>query len=78
MLLHHGKHHQAYVDALNAALVPHQDWQGLTIEDLMRRLDEVPAAICTQVRNMGGGHANHALFWKVTQPGRSEFRPAAP
>lgn len=72
MVLHHGKHHQAYVDALNAALAPYADWQGLTIEDLMRRLDDVPEAIRNAVRNQGGGHANHQLFWKIMHPGRSQ------
>ena len=65
MRLHHDKHHQAYVDALNKALEPHPELQGKTIEDLMRGLDAVPEAIRTQVRNQGGGHANHQLFWKV-------------
>jgi len=72
MQLHHGKHHRAYVDALNEALTPYPDWQGLTIEDLMRRLGEVPEAIRNQVRNQGGGHANHQLFWKIMHPGRSQ------
>ncbi len=72
MQLHHGKHHRAYVAALNEALTPYPDWQGLTIEDLMRRLGEVPEAIRNQVRNQGGGHANHQLFWKIMHPGRSQ------
>ena len=68
MRLHHDKHHQAYVDALNRALEPHPELQGKTIEDLMRGLDQVPEAIRTQVRNQGGGHANHQLFWKIMAP----------
>ena len=68
MHLHHDKHHQAYVDALNKALEPHPDLQGRTIEDLVRGLDDVPEAIRTQVRNQGGGHANHQLFWKIMAP----------
>lgn len=68
MHLHHDKHHQAYVDALNKALEPYPALQGKTIEDLMRGLDDVPEAIRTQVRNQGGGHANHQLFWKIMAP----------
>jgi len=68
MRLHHDKHHQACVDALNKALEPHPELQGKTIEDLLRGLDGVPEAIRTQVRNQGGGHANHQLFWKIMAP----------
>jgi superoxide dismutase, Fe-Mn family len=68
MKLHHGKHHQAYVDALNKALADHPNLQRMTIEDLLRGLDAVPEAIRSQVRNQGGGHANHTMFWKVMTP----------
>jgi Fe-Mn family superoxide dismutase len=70
MEIHHGKHHKTYVDNLNAALEKHPDFNaGDDIEELMRRFDEVPEAIKTAVRNNGGGHANHSLFWQVMGPG---------
>jgi Fe-Mn family superoxide dismutase len=70
MEIHHGKHHKTYVDNLNAALEKHPDFNaGDDIDALMRRLDEVPADIKGAVRNNGGGHANHSLFWKVMGPG---------
>ena len=69
MEIHHGKHHNAYVTNLNAALEGHADLQGKGIEDLISDLDGVPEAIRTAVRNNGGGHANHSLFWTVMGPG---------
>lgn len=69
MHLHHDKHHQAYVDALNKALADQPALQGKTIEDLLRGLNDVPESIRTTVRNNGGGHANHSLFWKLMAPG---------
>jgi Fe-Mn family superoxide dismutase len=70
MEIHHGKHHKTYVDNLNAALEKHPEFNaGDDIEALMRRFDEVPEAIRTAVRNNGGGHANHSLFWQVMGPG---------
>jgi Fe-Mn family superoxide dismutase len=68
MELHHDKHHQAYVDHLNKALEPYPQLADLTIEDLLRRLDQVPEAIRTAVRNNGGGHANHEFFWRILAP----------
>jgi Fe-Mn family superoxide dismutase len=69
MEIHHGKHHKTYVDNLNAALEKHPEFQaGDDIEALMRRIDEVPEAIRGVVRNNGGGHANHSLFWQVMGP----------
>lgn len=65
MRIHHGKHHQGYVNKLNAALEGHADLQKKSIEDLMRGIDSVPEQIRTAVRNNGGGHANHSLFWPV-------------
>jgi Fe-Mn family superoxide dismutase len=65
MELHHDKHHQAYVDNLNKAIEPYPHLADLTIEDLLRRLDQVPEPIRTAVRNHGGGHANHQFFWEV-------------
>jgi superoxide dismutase, Fe-Mn family len=69
MEIHHGKHHKAYVDNLNAALEKHPEFDaGDDIDALMRRIDEVPQDIRTAVRNNGGGHANHSLFWRVMGP----------
>ncbi|HEX6252319.1 MAG TPA: superoxide dismutase [Gemmatimonadaceae bacterium] len=68
MEIHHGKHHQAYVNNLNAALEKAPDWQSRSIDDLMREIDRVPEAVRTAVRNNGGGHWNHSLFWQVMAP----------
>ena len=70
MQIHHGKHHNAYVTNLNAALEGHADLQGKSIEDLISNLDAVPEAIRGAVRNNGGGHANHSLFWTLMGPGK--------
>jgi len=69
MEIHHGKHHQAYVNNLNAALENHPDLQEKSLEDLLADLDAVPEAIRGAVRNNGGGHANHSLFWPSMAPG---------
>jgi superoxide dismutase, Fe-Mn family len=68
MQIHHGKHHQAYVNNLNAALEKHPELQSKSIEDLIGDLDAVPEAIRTAVRNNGGGHANHTMFWEIMGP----------
>ena len=68
MELHHDRHHQTYVDALNKAIEPYPQLADLPIEDLLRRLDDVPEAIRTAVRNHGGGHANHQFFWEILGP----------
>ena len=65
MEIHHGKHHQAYITNLNKALESHPNLQGLSVEDLLKKIDTVPEAIRATVRNNGGGHANHSLFWTV-------------
>jgi Fe-Mn family superoxide dismutase len=65
MELHHDKHHQAYVDKLNAALKDQEDLQNLTIEELLAKVDSLPDAIKSAVRNNGGGHANHSMFWTI-------------
>ena len=70
MEIHHGKHHAAYVNNLNAALKDHPEHQGKKIEDLISNLDALPEAIRTAVRNNGGGHANHSLFWQIMGPGQ--------
>ena len=72
MTIHHDKHHQAYVTNLNNALKEHADLQGSTIQDLeklLRDLNSVPEAIRTAVRNNGGGHYNHTMFWEIMGPG---------
>lgn len=68
MKLHHDKHHNTYVENANKALEGHEDLQDLSIEELMAKLNEVPEDIRTAVRNNGGGHANHSLFWEVLSP----------
>jgi superoxide dismutase, Fe-Mn family len=69
MQLHHGKHHQAYVNNLNAALEKHPDLAELPAEDLVRQLNSrVPDAVKTAVRNNGGGHVNHTMFWQIMKP----------
>ena len=68
MRLHHDKHHQTYIDNLNAALKDYPQFHQRSIEDIMRHLNDVPEAIRTTVRNHGGGHANHQFFWKILGP----------
>ena len=68
MRIHHGKHHATYVNNLNAALEKHSDLQGKSVEDLIAGISSVPEAIRTAVRNSGGGHANHAMFWQIMGP----------
>jgi Fe-Mn family superoxide dismutase len=68
MEIHHGKHHQAYVTNLNAALEKAPELAGASLESLLRDLNAVPEGIRTAVRNNGGGHWNHALFWTLMAP----------
>jgi superoxide dismutase, Fe-Mn family len=68
MEIHHGKHHQTYVNNLNKALESAQDAQRLELEDLLGRIEQLPEAIRTAVRNNGGGHHNHTLFWEIMGP----------
>ena len=68
MEIHHGKHHKAYVDNLNAALAGHANLEAKPVEQLMREIDQVPEAIRQKVINNGGGHANHSLFWEIMAP----------
>ncbi len=68
MNIHHTKHHNTYVTNLNAALENHADLQSKSVEELISDLDAVPEDIRTAVRNNGGGHANHSLFWKTLSP----------
>ena len=68
MEIHHGKHHNAYVTNLNAALEKHPELQSKSVEDLLKSINTVPEDIRTAVRNNGGGHANHSMFWQVMGP----------
>jgi Fe-Mn family superoxide dismutase len=68
MEIHHGKHHQTYVNNLNAALEKAPDLANKSLDDLMRNVNAAPEAVRTAVRNNGGGHWNHSLFWQVMAP----------
>jgi Fe-Mn family superoxide dismutase len=68
MEIHHGRHHKAYVDNLNAALTGHADLEARPLEQLLREINTVPEAIRQKVVNNGGGHANHVLFWEIMGP----------
>ncbi len=68
MEIHHDKHHQAYVSNLNTALESAPNLAGLPVDQLIADLSQVPDAVRTAVRNNGGGHANHTLFWEIMAP----------
>src|SRR5258708_15142327 len=68
MEIHHTKHHQAYINNVNAALEAHPTLAAKSVEDLIRDLPAVPEAIRTTVRNNGGGHAHHSAFWTMMTP----------
>jgi superoxide dismutase, Fe-Mn family len=68
MEIHHGKHHQAYVNNLNTALEKAPELQNKSLDDLMRDINAVPEAVRTAVRNNGGGHWNHSMFWQLMAP----------
>ncbi len=70
MRIHHDKHHAAYVNNLNAALEKHPELQGKTVEDLVKHINTVPEDIRGAVRNNGGGHINHTMFWEIMGPGK--------
>jgi Fe-Mn family superoxide dismutase len=67
MEIHHGKHHQAYVDNANKALAG-TEWEHASVESVLASLDAMPDEIRTAVRNNAGGHANHSLFWEIMSP----------
>ena len=71
MQIHHDKHHAAYVNYLNAAVKDYPNLPG-NVEELLRGINSVPEAIRTAVRNNGGGHANHTMFWEIMKPGGSK------
>jgi Fe-Mn family superoxide dismutase len=68
MHLHHDKHHQAYVNNLNAAIEKHPELANRPAEDLLRKLDSIPEDVRTAIRNNGGGHVNHTMFWQIMKP----------
>jgi superoxide dismutase, Fe-Mn family len=70
MEIHYTKHHQAYIDKLNAALAKHADLAKLSAEELIKKLETIPEDIRTAVQNNGGGHVNHTFFWKIMGPGK--------
>ena len=69
MEIHHGKHHQAYVTNLNAAIEKAPELANKSLDELMRGINSVPEAVRTAVRNNGGGHWNHSMFWQIMGPG---------
>src|SRR6266516_3634576 len=68
MQIHHGKHHQTYIANLNNALAQHPELANKSLEELLRGIDTIPDDIRTAVRNNGGGHYNHSLFWTIMAP----------
>ncbi|HTL46233.1 MAG TPA: superoxide dismutase [Vicinamibacterales bacterium] len=70
MRIHHDKHHGAYVNNLNAAIEKHPDLQSRSAEDLLKSINSIPEDIRTAVRNNGGGHVNHTMFWEIMGPGK--------
>ncbi len=70
MEIHYTKHHQAYVNNLNAAIEKAPELQGKSLDDLMRGINSVPESVRTAVRNNGGGHWNHSMFWQIMGPGK--------
>jgi len=77
MQIHHGKHHATYVTNLNAALEQYPELQKHSVDDLIRSIADVPESIRTVVRNNGGGHANHAMFWQIMAP-KAGGEPSGP
>ena len=69
MTIHHTKHHQTYVDKLNAALEPYIGLQKVPVEELLKSLSTIPDAARNAVKNHGGGHYNHSMFWKLLKKG---------
>jgi Fe-Mn family superoxide dismutase len=76
MTIHHTKHHQAYITKLNAAIAQHSELAGKTIEELLIGLDSIPESVRKAIRDNGGGHANHTLFWTVMQSPSKASKPA--
>ncbi len=72
MEIHHDKHHQAYVTNLNNAIAGNAELEAMSIDELIQNLDKVPADKRTAVRNNGGGHANHSMFWLIMSGDKTE------
>jgi Fe-Mn family superoxide dismutase len=72
MEIHHDKHHGAYVASLNAALKEYPEYYNKSVEEILINIHDVPESIRTAVRNHGGGHANHSMFWEIMKPGGSK------
>jgi len=68
MEIHHDRHHQAYVNNLNAAVKDHADVAAMPLQDILAKINEMPEAVRTALRNNGGGHANHSMFWQIMGP----------
>lgn len=68
MEIHHTKHHQAYINNLNSALEKYPEFHNLELEEILKNLNQLPEEIRTAVRNNGGGHYNHSLFWEIMKP----------
>jgi Fe-Mn family superoxide dismutase len=77
MEIHHDKHHAAYVAKLNEAIEKASDWKGKPIEEILAGIESLPEEIRVVVRNNGGGHYNHTLFWKIMKPGGAK-EPVGP
>ncbi|MEX0910240.1 MAG: superoxide dismutase [Candidatus Paceibacterota bacterium] len=75
MKIHHGKHHQKYIDNLNGALANYPDLQNKTVEALLLGFAQLPEEIKTTVKNNGGGHANHSLFWQIMTNPKEDNKP---
>jgi Fe-Mn family superoxide dismutase len=75
MQIHHGRHHAAYVANLNKAVAPYPELQLKTVEELVRNLEGLPEAARVAVRNHGGGHFNHTLFWQMLSPAKGKLPP---
>lgn len=72
MQLHHDKHHQTYVDKLNAAIAGKAEWEAMNVEDILKKINDVPEDIRPAVKNHGGGHSNHSIFWQLLSPTKQE------
>jgi Fe-Mn family superoxide dismutase len=71
MEIHYTKHHQAYIDNLNKAIEKYKEFENYSVEDLLASINSIPEEIRTIVRNHGGGHSNHSLFWEILTPSNS-------
>ena len=75
MRIHHDKHHQAYITHLNTALKNCPEWHDVSVEELLRRCNELPVTIRQTVHEQGGGHLHHRFFWKILKPGAAGSSP---